>query len=117
MVPGNQRIDGRGPFGFAQGRLRVAPSIGLFYQFGIVADFGATTPPYLAKSARLGWGTRHHGGSSMRRFGTTCHRTARAFMVGCLEGEGFMDRQEFLQELDTRIAKYDLLCHPFYKAW
>lgn len=28
-----------------------------------------------------------------------------------------MDRQEFLQELDTRIAKYDLLCHPYYKAW
>lgn len=28
-----------------------------------------------------------------------------------------MDRQEFLQELDARIAKYDLLCHPYYKAW
>lgn len=25
--------------------------------------------------------------------------------------------QDFLQELDARIAKYDLLCHPFYKAW
>lgn len=25
--------------------------------------------------------------------------------------------QEFLPELDARIAKYDLLCHPFYKAW
>jgi len=24
---------------------------------------------------------------------------------------------EFFQELETRIAKYDLLCHPFYKAW
>jgi len=28
-----------------------------------------------------------------------------------------MDTQEFFAELDTRIAKYDLLCHPFYKAW
>jgi len=28
-----------------------------------------------------------------------------------------MDRQEFLRELDARIAKYDLLCHPYYKAW
>jgi pyrroloquinoline-quinone synthase len=28
-----------------------------------------------------------------------------------------MDPLEFLQELDARIAKYDLLCHPFYKAW
>lgn len=28
-----------------------------------------------------------------------------------------MDTQHFFQELDTRIAKYDLLCHPFYQAW
>jgi len=28
-----------------------------------------------------------------------------------------MTSQQFLQELDARIAKYDLLCHPFYKAW
>jgi pyrroloquinoline-quinone synthase len=28
-----------------------------------------------------------------------------------------MNTQEFFQQLDTRIAKYDLLCHPFYKAW
>ncbi len=28
-----------------------------------------------------------------------------------------MSSQEFLAELDARIAKYDLLCHPFYKAW
>jgi pyrroloquinoline-quinone synthase len=25
--------------------------------------------------------------------------------------------EEFFQQLDARIAKYDLLCHPFYKAW
>jgi pyrroloquinoline-quinone synthase len=28
-----------------------------------------------------------------------------------------MNRQQFFQELDARVAKYDLLCHPFYKAW
>lgn len=28
-----------------------------------------------------------------------------------------MNTQEFLQQLDARIAKFDLLCHPFYKAW
>jgi pyrroloquinoline-quinone synthase len=28
-----------------------------------------------------------------------------------------MTTQEFLCELDARIAKHDLLCHPFYKAW
>ncbi|HST10303.1 MAG TPA: iron-containing redox enzyme family protein [Terriglobales bacterium] len=28
-----------------------------------------------------------------------------------------MTSQQFFQELDARIAKFDLLCHPFYKAW
>src|SRR5437764_8054447 len=28
-----------------------------------------------------------------------------------------MNTAEFFEQLDTRIAKYDLLCHPFYKAW
>jgi pyrroloquinoline-quinone synthase len=28
-----------------------------------------------------------------------------------------MTTREFVSELDARIAKYDLLCHPFYKAW
>jgi pyrroloquinoline-quinone synthase len=28
-----------------------------------------------------------------------------------------MTTEQFLNELDQRIAKYDLLCHPFYKAW
>src|SRR5579883_1532570 len=28
-----------------------------------------------------------------------------------------MTNQQFLQELHARVAKYDLLCHPFYKAW
>lgn len=28
-----------------------------------------------------------------------------------------MDLQQFFNDLDTRIKKYDLLCHPFYQAW
>lgn len=28
-----------------------------------------------------------------------------------------MDTAAFLAQLDTRIGKYDLLCHPFYQAW
>jgi pyrroloquinoline-quinone synthase len=28
-----------------------------------------------------------------------------------------MTTQEFFTDMDARIAKYDLLCHPFYKAW
>ena len=28
-----------------------------------------------------------------------------------------MNSGEFFKELDARIIKYDLLCHPFYKAW
>jgi pyrroloquinoline-quinone synthase len=28
-----------------------------------------------------------------------------------------MTTPEFLEQLEARIAKYDLLCHPFYKAW
>ncbi|HTW31861.1 MAG TPA: iron-containing redox enzyme family protein [Candidatus Sulfotelmatobacter sp.] len=28
-----------------------------------------------------------------------------------------MNAAEFFNRLEARIAKYDLLCHPFYKAW
>ncbi len=28
-----------------------------------------------------------------------------------------MSPQEFLKQLDTIIARHDLLCHPFYQAW
>jgi pyrroloquinoline-quinone synthase len=28
-----------------------------------------------------------------------------------------MTSNEFFRQLEARIAKYDLLCHPFYKAW
>jgi len=28
-----------------------------------------------------------------------------------------MNTAEFFEQLDARIGKYDLLCHPFYQAW
>lgn len=28
-----------------------------------------------------------------------------------------MTSEQFFQELESRIQKYDLLCHPFYQAW
>src|SRR6202165_3599099 len=28
-----------------------------------------------------------------------------------------MKATEFFEQLDARIANYDLLCHPFYQAW
>jgi pyrroloquinoline-quinone synthase len=28
-----------------------------------------------------------------------------------------VNSEEFFKQLDTLIAKYDLLCHPFYQAW
>jgi pyrroloquinoline-quinone synthase len=28
-----------------------------------------------------------------------------------------MTTEQFFEQMDTRIAKYDLLCHPFYQAW
>jgi pyrroloquinoline-quinone synthase len=28
-----------------------------------------------------------------------------------------MNTAEFFEQLDARVAKHDLLCHPFYKAW
>jgi pyrroloquinoline-quinone synthase len=28
-----------------------------------------------------------------------------------------MTTEKFFEQLDARIAKYDLLCHPFYQAW
>jgi pyrroloquinoline-quinone synthase len=28
-----------------------------------------------------------------------------------------METQQFLHELQARIAKHDLLCHPYYQAW
>jgi pyrroloquinoline-quinone synthase len=37
-------------------------------------------------------------------------------MLTCFGEEDRMS-VEFFQQLDARIAPYDLLCHPFYKAW
>lgn len=28
-----------------------------------------------------------------------------------------METPAILHELNERIAKYDLLCHPYYQAW
>ena len=28
-----------------------------------------------------------------------------------------MNTAEFFEQLDARIGKHDLLCHPFYQAW
>jgi pyrroloquinoline-quinone synthase len=41
----------------------------------------------------------------------------RALRLVSPEDTALMSSQEFFQELDSRIAKYDLLCHPFYNAW
>src|SRR5579885_2541302 len=45
---------------------------------------------------------------------------AICIVVACcrsMEERGKMTTAEFFEQLDARIAKYDLLCHPFYKAW
>jgi pyrroloquinoline-quinone synthase len=33
------------------------------------------------------------------------------------ESEAIMTTESFFQQLDAGIAQFDLLCHPFYKAW
>src|ERR1700722_3515152 len=32
-------------------------------------------------------------------------------------GGAIMNTKQFFEQLHMRIAKYDLLCHPFYQAW
>jgi pyrroloquinoline-quinone synthase len=34
-----------------------------------------------------------------------------------MEENNFMETKAFLSLLEERIRQYDLLCHPFYKAW
>jgi len=47
-----------------------------------------------------------------------CRVPARPCIMWSYSGKGFsMTTQQFFAELDRRIAQYDLLCHPFYKAW
>ena len=43
-------------------------------------------------------------------------RRSRILLVVEARGANMTD-SEFFQQLDARIAKFDLLCHPFYKAW
>jgi pyrroloquinoline-quinone synthase len=38
-------------------------------------------------------------------------------LVGTLESEAIVTSEDFFLQLDARIAQFDLLCHPFYKAW
>jgi pyrroloquinoline-quinone synthase len=48
----------------------------------------------------------------------TCRSEQASFIVGLLPlPGGLMNSAEFCRQLEARIAKYDLLCHPFYKAW
>jgi pyrroloquinoline-quinone synthase len=44
------------------------------------------------------------------------HALAGARILEC-PGGAIMTSGQFFEQLDTRIAKYDLLCHPFYQAW
>jgi pyrroloquinoline-quinone synthase len=37
--------------------------------------------------------------------------------VDCIEVMAIMETKAFLSLLTERIQQYDLLCHPFYKAW
>lgn len=48
------------------------------------------------------------------------HMTIRIVLVHSQKlkvQEAVMNTAQFVDELNARIAKYDLLCHPFYKAW
>lgn len=38
-------------------------------------------------------------------------------IVDCIEVMAIMETKAFLSLLAERIQQYDLLCHPFYKAW
>jgi pyrroloquinoline-quinone synthase len=49
----------------------------------------------------------------------TCWGAFRAVILSVLPNAtgAIMNTAEFFEQLDARIGKYDLLCHPFYKAW
>jgi pyrroloquinoline-quinone synthase len=34
-----------------------------------------------------------------------------------IEAEGWMQVEDTFAQLDLQLREYDLLCHPFYKAW
>src|SRR5580704_19383825 len=50
------------------------------------------------------------------RFGRVA-RAPSAPYIGVSWRRNHMTTEQFFEQLDTRIAKYDLLCHPFYQAW
>ena len=47
----------------------------------------------------------------------TLSRIVRRILGPNSECGGTMELQDFLNALEQRIARYDLLCHPYYKAW
>src|SRR5438132_1370295 len=46
-----------------------------------------------------------------------CHTVFRGQSLSIYFSRDIMNSMPFSQELQARIAKYDLLSHPFYKAW
>src|SRR5215813_12948416 len=46
-----------------------------------------------------------------------CQAKLAALILNSSSEENFMDIPVFIDRLNTCIQKYDLLCHPFYKAW
>src|ERR1700730_3199784 len=46
-----------------------------------------------------------------------CDERRRNRIVDCIEVMAIMETKAFLSLLAERIQQYDLLCHPFYKAW
>src|SRR2546422_7740352 len=45
------------------------------------------------------------------------HPLGPRILVSSERGAAIMTTEEFFEQLDGRIVKYDLLCHPFYQAW
>src|SRR5258708_481407 len=54
--------------------------------------------------------------AACRRAGLRGGPGARIF-VATLTMRAIMTTEDFLRQLDLRIAPFDLLCHPFYQAW
>src|SRR5271156_2676276 len=55
-------------------------------------------------------------GTDARACTVSCTRP-RGLVYWCVPEAQSMTTEQFFEQLETRIAKYDLLCHPFYKAW
>ncbi len=83
----------------------------LFRKFALgLADFPKVNNPHLSKN-RLTTETQRQ---REKRFRLRDRFVPRSMIS---RHGGTMTTKEFFTELDARIAKYDLLSHPFYKAW